>query len=354
MSSAVALERMCRHGLCERPAATVAAAAALDCGIQAQDLGAARLAVRARSATLTAADVDAALGAERTVVRTWLMRNTIHLVPARDVRWLTALLGPMIRRRFGTRRWPELGLTPDVLDAAARLAPQLLADGPLGRHELAAALAGRGVPIRQDGQAPVHVLVFLSTLGLTCHASGGRFALLDDWLPGAAEGPRGDDALAELARRWITAYSPATAADFTTWSGLPSGRALGLIRDELQPAEVDGRPGFRPGAPRPCRGGVRLLGGFDTVLVAYRDRATLIDASHRDQVYSGGIIRPTVVHDGRVIGRWRLGRPASAARPLRVEVTLFAPAPRTVRAAVRAEAEDIGRFLAAPVRLDLT
>jgi hypothetical protein len=91
-------ERITRQGLVERPAGDVSAAAALVCGLQAQDGQAARLGVRARSTRLTEQDALDAIE-QRRVVRTWLMRNTIHLVAADDVRWLTALLGPMIRRR---------------------------------------------------------------------------------------------------------------------------------------------------------------------------------------------------------------------------------------------------------------
>jgi hypothetical protein len=343
---------MVRHGFVDRPARTVAEAAALTVGLQAQDLAQLRLGVRARAAVVTDADVSAAIDAERSVVRTWLMRNTIHLVPAADVRWLAALLGPMIRRRFENQRWQGLGLTPKVLDAAAAAAPSVLAAGPLTRQEFVAALRECGVLVDPNGQAPVHVLVFLATHGLVCHADGDRFALVDSWLSGTPAGPRGDDALAELARRFFRAFSPAVAADFTTWSGLPSGRAIGLIRDELVPVQIHGRPGFRLGDAAE-HGGLRLLGGFDNYLIGYRDRAPIIDAGHRDEVYIGGIIRPTVLLDGRVIGRWRLDRPAAGTKPVRVEVVLFARPTRAVRAAIDAEVADLGRFLARETQLRL-
>ena len=351
-ASSLSRERMARHGFADRPARTVAAAATLDCGIQAQDLGAARLAVRSRSGTLTDAAVDRALTVHRSVVRTWLMRNTIHLVAAADVRWLARLLGPMVRRRFETRRWPGLGLTPQLLDAAAAATPDVLGDGPLTRRQFAAALRERGVPVPGDGQAPVHLLLFLATLGLTCHADGDRFALLADWLPGAPAGPDGDDALAELARRWFAAYSPATPADFAAWSGLPAGPALALIRDLLTPVDVGGRPGYRLGAAVTAEG-VRLLGGFDSVLVGYRHRDALIAPEHRDRVYVGGVIRPAVLRDGVVVGRWRLERARSAGRPVRIEVELFGAAAPGLRAGLAVEADDVGRFLDRPAELSL-
>jgi hypothetical protein len=334
---------MARHGFTDRPCTTVAGAAAHTVALQAQDLAQARLGVRARSATLTEADVESALAARR-VARTWLMRNTIHLVDADDLRWLVSLLGPMVRRRFA-KRWHELGLTRGVLLRAEAVVPSVLAAGPLTRHELVTALRSRGVDVDPSGQAPTHLAVYLSTLGLTCHADGDRFALLDDWLPAAAHGPRGDDALAELARRYFRAFSPATGADFTAWSGLPSGRAVGLIREELTPVDVHGRPGFRLGV-RAAGGGVRLLSAFDNYLIGYRDRRHLITDERRGEVYVGGIIRPTVVHDGRVVGRWRLDRARG-----RVEVRLFEAVPPAVQAAIEAEAADIARFVGRELEL---
>ncbi len=333
-------ERMARHGFVERPCRDVAAAAAHTVAIQAQDLGQARLGVRARAATVTEADVTAAI-ADRSVVRTWLMRSTIHLVAADDLRFLVREFGPMIRRRFA-RRWAELGLTPDLLARAEAVVPELLAGGPRTRHEVADGLRSRGVAVG-EGQAPTHLMVHLAGIGLTCHADGDRFALLADWVPGAADGLRGDEAQAELGRRYFRAFSPATAADFTTWSGLPSGRPISLVRDELTPVEVNGRPGYRLGEP--ARGtGVRLLSGFDNLLIGYRDRAGLVPEERRGEIYVGGIIRPTVVRDGVVVGRWRLDRAAG-----RVQLTHFEAPSRAVRSAVEAEIEDLARFVGRPL-----
>lgn len=178
------------------------------------------------------------------------------------------------------------------------MTPEVLAGRALSRQEFVAALAEHGVAVEDNGQAPTHVLVYLSTLGLTCRGTDrGRdatFVLVEDWLPHSASepvsepvseraaepasGPRGEDALAELARRYFRAFSPATPADFTTWSGLPSAKAVALIRDELTPVSVDGRPGFRLGEVAPARGS-RLLPAFDNYLVGYRDRGALIDAA---------------------------------------------------------------------------
>jgi hypothetical protein len=266
------------------------------------------------------------------------MRNTIHLVPAEDLRWMSELLGPMIRRRFSTR-WRQLGLTPAVLDRAADAIADVLAAGPLTRHDVVTGLGERGVPI-EAGPAATHVMVYLATVGLTCHADGDRFALVDAWLPDAPAGPRNDDALAELARRYFRAFSPATPADFTAWSGLPSRQAVALIRDQLTP---HGKRFVLDDAPDP--GGLRLLGAFDNFILGHRDRAHLVDAAHRPEIYDGGMIRPTVIRDGRVAGRWRLVRPTRRTAPHVVEVRLFGRSSRALRSAIEDEVADIGRFL---------
>ncbi len=352
-SLTLARERIARHGFTDRPARTVAAAAAHTVGLQAQDAPAARLGVRSRSATLTDADVLTALEVDRTVVRTSLMRATIHLVDTADVRWLTALFGPSIRQRFA-KRWRDLGLTTGLLDRATAALPAILAGGPRNRAEILAAWRERGIDLPNAHpltESPTHTLRYATSLGVVCRGPDrGReptFALLDSWVPDAPAGLRGDEALAELTRRWFAAYSPATAADFTAWSGLPSGDAVSLIRDELTPGDVAGRPGYTLGdvEPRPA---VRLLSAFDNYLVGYQDRDPIIDAEHRRAVYAGGVIRPTVLVDGRVVGTWRVVR--GRGRTGRLEVRMFGAARRRDLADIEGEVDDIGRFLRLALR----
>ena len=341
--SALLRERMTRHGLAGRPGDSPAAAAARTTAVQAQDNLASRLGVRARAGGLTDADVQHAIETDRTVARTWLMRGTIHLVDAADLRWLLRLTGPSVQRKYRTR-WRQLGLTEDVLDRVLALLPEILADGPRTRPEIRTALAERGLRLdHPDPQVHSHAIVFASTAGLVCRGPDrGRnstFVLLDDWLPDAPPGPSGDDALAELARRYFAAFSPATATDFAVWSGLAAGRAVGLIRDELTPVEVDGRAGFRLGVT-PAERGLRLLPAWDNYLVGYRDRSAIVAPELQPRVYQGGWIRPTVVLDGRVVGTWTQDNGAG-----RVTVDAFEPLTRTARNQVDREVADLGRFL---------
>jgi hypothetical protein len=344
------IERMTRQGLAARSADATAGVAAAAVGLQAQDVGAARLGVRARSTAVDEASVVTALQHQRSAVRTWLMRSTVHLVAADDLRWMAELYGPVMERNHRTR-WRSLGITEPVIEAAAIHARELLDGRGLTRHELAAELAARGVLLGDDGQAPTHLLAALTARGLTCRgADRGRdatFVLIDDWVPPVPPPP---DPLTELARRYFRAFGPATAADFAAWSGLPSGAAIAPIRDELTEVEFDGRRGWTLGAVEPAPG-FRLLPMFDNYLLGYRDRTAMLDPGRHPQVYVGGIIKASVVCDGRVIGIWRLDRTARTARTAVVRVTPFESLSRRHRDELDRERADIERYLGRPVGL---
>src|SRR5581483_5077820 len=100
----------------------------------------------ARSQGVTEADVHRAVDDDHTAVRTWLMRATIHLVSAADVRWLTALIGPTFERKFA-KRWRDMDLTPQLLERTAAALPDVLAGGPRPVAEIMSELAERGAPV---------------------------------------------------------------------------------------------------------------------------------------------------------------------------------------------------------------
>lgn len=362
LSAAQALAlRMRRQGLAGRRATDVAAAARVAVGLQAQDLTASRLAVRARSDGLDLAAVVRACDQDRTVVRSWLMRGTLHLVPAEDVRWLTALLGPALVRA-GRRRRAELGLPDTVCARALAAIPEVLGSGPMTRAEMVRGLAGRGVRVDPSGQAPAHLAAFAAASGLICRGpdrgTEPTYVLLDDWVgpaPGPdGGGPVGEQAVAELGRRYLAAFSPATAEDFAAWSGLTVARAragLSALGDEVDRTTVCDRPAFLLGADAAEPDSWRLLPAFDSYLLGYRSRELFLDPAFSRRIHAGGgWIHPAVVRDGRIVGSWRLRRDGGRAT---VAVELFEPGGRAAVAALAGEAADVGRFLGMPAELDL-
>ena len=328
--------------------------------LQAQDARALRLAIRARTTGVDAPAVQRALAEPGRLVVTWLMRGTLHAVPATDVRWLLALLRPA--RSSGRTRRLALGLDDHLLDTALPIAVELLAAGPLTRSELADRLRAAGVPLG-PGQAPAHLLSVAAREGLVCRGPDRdgepTYVRLSDWLPGAGpvEPVERDDALARLARRYLTGHGPAGAADLAAWSGLPLRDArtgLGALAaaGEVEGVRIGGAPAYwLPGEPSPEDRTVRLVPAFDEYLLGYRGRALALDAAHAHRIQAGGgIVHPAVLLGGRIIGTWRQRRGDGG---LIVAVEPFRRLSRDTRAALAAEAADIGRFLGVPARLEV-
>lgn len=248
-------------------------------GLQAQAAPPARLAIRPRATrltgtALTAADTDRA-GADGVVTRTWAMRGTLHMVATPDVRWMTSLFGPFFIQKDRRRRL-QLGLDDQLCERAlAALGSILAGSHPLTRAELIERLADAGIGIDPRTQQPPHLLGYAAGRGLICRGPDRpgdepTYTLLDDWAPDAPALSR-DEALAELARRYLGGYGPAARADFAVWSGLPATgtrRAWELIAGETIAVAVAGTeltaradaPLDQP-PPQP-----RLLGHFDPLL----------------------------------------------------------------------------------------
>jgi hypothetical protein len=319
------------------PAAVVRATA----GIQAQDQAAAALSIRVRSDGLTRADVDHALEEERSIVRLWAMRGTIHLVPSEDARWLVDLLGPLgvtdSHRRLGQLGVPEAD-RPRAVEAIRRALEE---HGPLARVKLMEHVARAG--IATEGQAGAHLPHLAALQGLVVFgpaARGGKptYALRDDWLGRDLPQLSRERAVAELVRRYVRAFGPARPEDFSWWSGLPLRDARAgwqAIAGEL--IETDdgwlraGRTDEQPPEP-PI---VRLLPAFDTYLLGYRNRDVTLAPEHARRVRpGGGIVRPTVVTNGRAVGTWR-------RTGTRVEIEPFAGSDLEVDD----EVADVQRFL---------
>ncbi len=356
----VRLLRLRAQGLEAPRAADVHGVVRAAAGLQAQDLRASWLQVRARSRGLTAADVRRATDRDRSVVRTWALRGTLHALAAQDVRWLVALLGPTWEQR-GRRRRAQLGLDDATCGRALAAVEEILeeATAPPTRAELIAAANAEGAGVQAAGQAPAHLLALAAHRGLVVRAADRgaepTYALARRWLP---EQPDREpaDALAELARRHVSAFGPSDAADLATWAGVSLGlarRGLAAIRDELEPVEVRGAPAWLPAGTagaQPRRDPVvRLLGAFDTWLLGVRDRSLALDPRHARAVQAGGgWLHPTLVVDGLIAGTWRHPRGTGL-----LTVQPFGPLGPGLLPHLEAEAADVGRFLGSPARLEV-
>ena len=295
--------------------------------LQGQDWNASRWALGVRAPGTTEADVVAAFDAGR-LVRSWPMRGTIHVVPAEDLGWMQAatnhrvLPGAVKRREF-------LGLDDRSLAQMTDVAIERLTGGrSLSREELGNAWteAGIGDPEKGLGQWRYHVIWWLCQNGITVMGpvEGGepragiipepRLVLAEEWIQ-APNRIEGDEALAELAVRFVRGRGPVQDRDLAWWTGL----TMRETRRGLDAASSDGRvaavevegsqywadPELLSG-PNSTDRGFLLLPAFDEHLLGYTDRTAVLDAAHFERILPGrnGMFRATVVRDGRVVGVW--------------------------------------------------
>lgn len=282
--------------------------------MQAQDPAQAAWAVGLRTPAATVEDVDRAI-TDRKIVRTWPMRGTLHLVPAEDARWMVGLSEARMVATTRRRR-EQLGLDDATLTRCLRIFSDALSGGgPMPRSVMMRLLAEGGV--NPGDQRGYHVLWYAAQVGLICQGpkagAEDTFALLVEWVPDARELSR-EDALSELAGRYVVSHGPATVHDFAWWAGLTVGDArLGLAGASATLTRVpfSGKEYWvADTAPEPGQGArpdVHLLPGFDEYLLGYRDRDAVLDPAHAKAVVPGGngVFFPTVVVDGQAAGTWK-------------------------------------------------
>jgi hypothetical protein len=331
-------------------------------GMQSQDIRAARLALRPRTTGIDAAAVTKACNDDRTVVRIWAMRSTLHMVAAEDVSWIVGLLGPVFAAADQRRRL-QLGLDDAMLKKAVPLLRKIVADaGPLTRADLVRRLAEQGVSVDPKSQAPAHLIGYAAMTGLICRGPDvdkdePTYVLIEDWA-GKQRELDAEASLAELTRRYVASRGPATPQDFAKWSGLPAKQArqgFEIIGAELTEVDAAGAPAWittgtiarKPGK----KPSVQLIGHFDEYLLGHASRELVLAPAFTKRIQvGGGFIQPAVLVDGRVLGTWKQQRKKDR---LVVAVEPFEALPKQAEAALEAEAADVGRFLGADAELQV-
>ena len=367
--SGVTARRMARHALTE-PAADLRPAdiAGVLCGVHAQVISAAELSIGRRIAGATRADVRRALWEDRTLVKTFGPRGTIHLLPTADLpMWtgaLSALPSPVPTHPEGVR------FTPDQADAVIAAIGDALADAELTVDELTAALVDRAGPwvaertmeAFQDRWPRWRQLTSTAAhRGKLCFGPGrGRNVTYTNphrWLPGfRPDDP--DRALRSLVTRYLYAYGPATPRHLAKWLGIPPRHAVALfdaLAGELQSVEVEGKPawtlvGDTITPDRPHRG-IRLLPYFDAYVVAGQPRERLYPgaAASRALTPAGQAgNHPVLLVDGVVGGVWHQRR---AGRNLAITVEPLRELTATQRRQLDDEAELVGAVMEAAATL---
>jgi uncharacterized protein YcaQ len=334
-------------------------------GLHAQVMSVGELIAGARVDGLGPEDIRAALWQERTLVKTWAMRGTLHLLPAREYGLYVAAMRS--KANYRNEAWAKyLGLqSPDDVDAIIEAVRVALDGRCLTREQLADAVAAqRGLPphvreILLSGWGSL--LKPAAYHGYLCFGpSQGQsvtFVRPDQWLGEPWPELDSTEALREIMRRFLATYGPATRDDFALWWGVRSAEiraTFTALTHELEPVEVDGTkawalPGTvaqieRLAVPR----SVRLLPMFDPfVFAAQSHRRHFFDAPLKDRIYrTAGWISATVIVDGRIAGVWEYEKGRAG---LAVQATLFAPPTAVLRAGIEAEAQRVAAFLGLPL-----
>ena len=263
-----------------------------------------------RLARFTRSDLTRGLE-RREVVQATLMRATIHVVSARDYPLFAAGV-----RRARQAWWQATarsrGLDHTDLEALAAHVRALLADGPLRRTALAAALEDAGFDRRLWDAAGLYVdLVRAPPSGTWERRRADLYGLAEDWLPPMpvteAEG------LAHLVQRYLGGFGPAALADIANWAGVTvttlkpvvQGLALRRYRDEAGGELLDVADGLLPdpGTPAP----VRFLPTWDATLLVHARRALILPEPYRGLVFKikKPHSTPAFLVDGAVAGAWR-------------------------------------------------
>ena len=371
--SQVAAFRMARHHLLERaPAKDLVAVVGDMAGAQAQLLSAAQTSIWARVQDLQIDHVEAAMK-KRALVKAACMRRTLFLVPARD---LAVFVRGASRRAEKEIRWAlGKGVPERSLDAAIDAALNAL-DEPRTRTEIAERTCrtlgvrmadhhGGGwgsnrrlaaVPVGELNYPVVDLLHLVGARGVVCYGpprgNEPTFVRADAYIPRWKDLSR-EQAEDLLLRRYLKAFGPATAADFSLWTGMTIMEArevwarqqsrLTSVRVEGWKAEIlreDLEELTKPPLEQPV---IRLLPYFDTYLLGHKERDHLVPSKQRPSVYRAqGWIAPVVLVNGQVIGVWET---SLEKRHLYVQVTKFEPIPQRTAAGIREEALKLGQFL---------
>lgn len=293
---------------------------------QAQDLQAALWAIGLRVPGAGLSDVRAALD-NGSVVRSWPMRGTLHLVAPEDLSWMLGLTTERLSRVVAGRH-RELDITWADIEKCRDVAlDRIAAGGPVSRTELFAAFDAAGQPT--TGQRGIHIL------GTLCrHAwlvmgplTGNQQLLMafDDWIPVSRNLER-REAIAEFMLRYFRSHGPATVRDFAWWTQIPLTEvrpAFELVSGQLVELEYGGAGYWMsPETASLLDGGVPgqrsvlLLPGFDEFLLGYRDRDLVLAPEYANRIVPGGngVFKKTIVAGGEVSGTWaRVGTNRSAA-----------------------------------------
>jgi hypothetical protein len=336
-------------------------------GIQAQVLSAAELALWARVQNLARADIQTALWQERSLIKTWAMRGTLHLLAANELPLFVAA-----RRRHDSRNWAGYfayyGLTPAQQEALLCAVPQVLGREPMTRHQLADAL------VSHTGMRALRELILSSGWGSPLKPSAFRgdlcfgpsqgqhvtFVNPKAWI-GAWQSLEPEPALQAIVRRYLQSYGPATRNDFALWwwggGGMRTAKqTFQAMEAELVEVDVEGwhavalRSTLEPMQQLEAADTIHLLPLFDAYTLGLgRDVEPLLPQVSKRLVFRPqGWISAVVLVGGAIRGVWQH---TTRRAQTNINVQMFASPTTAIKKGIAAEAERLEAFLSTKIEL---
>jgi hypothetical protein len=320
--------------------------------VQAQDYGGAKwgLAQRMRDATDEGIEKEIVAG---TIVRTHILRPTWHFVAAADIHWMLALSAPRVHQA-NAYYYRTLELDEKVFSKSRKTLIKALQGGKqLTRPELGSALDKAGIAMKDPRRLNASMM-WAELDGVVC--SGARrgkqftYALLEELVPRTKILER-DEALAELARRYFRTRGPATADDFSWWSGLTksdSRRAAAAAASDLEHEVIDGRSYWFPTPTRQTTRRtpiVHLLPNYDEFFIGLRDRSAFSTrlGKARIEARMDALQGHVLTINGQIVGGWnRTLRGKDALIHLKLLQRLTAAENRAVEKATKKFGEFLG------------
>jgi uncharacterized protein YcaQ len=348
--------RLGRHHLLDQTAKDIVTICRDVCGVQAQIMSAAQLQLWARNHTITPAMVNDALWKTRSLVKTSLMRQTLHLVPA-DEFPLYIAAHKSARAKAVLSIMARCKITREEADALSALILEELKAGPAPRAAITAAVRPKVSKRLRVWMDKVWSIVRLPVIeGQVCYGPGegnqATFIRTEHWLPAQ---PKVDavQAQKELFRKYLRAYGPATLHDFAHWSliSMPEVRALRPLMD-AEIAEYDGVLVLREDVKALqsasfSQSSVHLLPYFDVYLLAHRFKEHFLKAEFYKRVYRNqGWISPVVLINGEIAGVWSYKMSRKAAE---IEVEPFRRVDSRVRKEIKDRAGELADLFQCPL-----
>jgi hypothetical protein len=366
--------RVARHSLLEPlPPGELVTAARSICGVHAQVASAAELSIGQRVAGATRSDVRAALWQRRSLVKTYGPRGTLHLFPSDELAlWLAAL-------RCAPRQPPGVpdgaGMDPDQLAAVVDAIGAALDGRSLTWRELGSHVVRRVGDWAGEEVFPAFgqlwprwrpAIGHAAAAGVLCFGPNRgnqvTYVRVDQWLDDTGPAIDGPTALAEVARRYLSAYGPAGPAEFAQWIGmLPDAAArlftslAGSLAGSLVEVDFEGRPAWLPAGSEvsgPAPGSVRLLPHFDAYLIGCRPRSRVYPGQAGERAVHRGAAGqvPALLIDGVVAGVWRHRR---SGRKVALTVEPFVELSRAQHDELAAQARRVGSIMEATPALTI-